>query len=384
MGMTLWRWIAGVAVGCAAIAAMLLPFPPTTPRTWATNAPAPLLGEMRKLTAAAGEAYAGVRAYRAAQALDRWTSVSRGADTTLIRLDRSVPPNVAATVRATVAEQWAGLATPVSGADAEVFVFVDSTSIPRAADSLGSRRLLEPRRFVDVAFALPQATDGKRCVALVRLRGSSPAHLNALGNQSLVGTCGFFAAFGSPGDRVRTWLAATGYRFARRSDWSVARPPATDVTSLYSLSESAGECLTGSRAGCAAALWTNASPNNVGPGSVGRLAWVLDPTVLTSARNAAMRSTTLGSAEDQLLADAARSLGAERFRQFWRASSAPDTAFLAAAGVGLDEWTQQWLSRTYGAAPSRPSVRMRDLFWLTVAAPLGLLIAARPRQRVLR
>jgi hypothetical protein len=97
-----------------------------------------------------------------------------------------------------------------------------------------------------------------------------------------------------------------------------------------------------------------------------------------------MRSTTFGIAEDQLLADAARSLGAERFRQFWRASAAPDTAFLAAAGVGLDEWTQQWLSRTYGAAPSRPSVRTRDVFWLAIAAPLTLLIAARPRQRILR
>lgn len=384
MGMTFWRWSAGVAVGCVAIAAMLLPFPPTAPRTWATNTPAPLAAEMRKLTAAAGDAHAGVRAYRAVQALDRWASVSKAADTTLVRIDGSVPPNVSAAVRAAVAEQWAGLGTSVSAADAEVFVYFDSTSIARSGDTLGTRRVLEPRRFVEVAFALPQATDGRRCVALVRLRGTSPAHLNALRSQSLVGTCGFFAAFGSPGGHVQTWLAATGYRFARRSDWSVARAPATDVTSLYTVSESAGQCLTGSRSGCAEALRVNASPGDVERGPIRRLAWILDPSVVTTATSTGTPATTLGSAEDQLLADAARSLGTERFRQFWQASSSPDTAFLAAAGVGLDEWTQQWLSRTYGAAPSRPSVRLRDLFWLAIAGPIALLIAARPRQRVLR
>jgi len=256
--------------------------------------------------------------------------------------------------------------------------------IPRVSDVAAKRRVLEPRRFLDVAFALPQATDGERCVALVRLRGVSPAHIAALRQQSLIGVCGFFAAFGLPGEGIRPWLTATGYRFARHSDWAVARAPAIDASSLYGLGDAGGLCLTGSTSGCLDALGVKrVGTGDERPGT-DRVAWVMDAATSTFATSPLPRPTTaLGAAEDGLLADAVRSIGPDRFAEFWASGATPDAAFLASTGSSLELWTQQWLTRTYGSIGERPSVRVRDVVWLAIAAPLLLVVAARPRERVL-
>ncbi len=378
MGVTVWRWTAGVAIGCSAIAALLLPFPPTVPEAWTSRAPAPLASELAALTQVAGEAQASVHAYRAAQALDRWRSTGAGGDTALVRFDRNVPPAVAGKTRSLVLEQWTALAIPVSARNAEVFVYVDSTPIPTAGNSAASRRWLEPGRLLDIAYALPAATDGNKCVALVRLRGVSDGHVDALRGSPLPGICGFYAAFGLPGNAIRDWLAASNFRFARRSDWSVARAPVTDASALYGLREAAARCLTGDPNACQSALGLEAQ-SAVRELRRGRLEWVLDADIPTTATAAAF----LGDAEEELLADAVRSVGAERFARFWRSPSAPDSAFLGAAGMAIEPWTQRWLTRAYGALPPRPRARMSDLLWLSIALTVGLFVARRPRQRVL-
>jgi len=379
MGVIVWRWSAGVAMGCAAIAALLLPFPPTVPETWTSAAPAPLALELASLTQVAGEAHAAVRSYRAAQALDRWSAARSDADTALVRVDRNVPPAVADKARSIVREQWSVLATPVSAQHAEVFVYVDSTPIPRVDGAATTRRWLEPRGPVDVAYALPGATGGKECVVLVRLRGVSESHVDALRSQSLVGICGFYGAFGLPGNGIQDWLVRSSYRFARRSDWSVARAPVTDASSVYALREAAARCLTGDAGACRGALRLE-PPHAVGEPQPGdRLEWVLDATAPPNSTAPAF----LGDAEDELLADAVRSVGAERFARFWRSASAPDSAFRSAAGIAIEPWTQRWLARVYGALPPRPSARVSDLLWLSIALAVSLLVARRPRERVL-
>jgi hypothetical protein len=384
MGMTLWRWGACVGLICAVIGAVLLPFPTATPQSWASNAPPALTVEIEKLTDAAVRAQAAVRSYRSLQALDRWNVARTRADTALIRMDTSVPAVVAAAAHTIVAERWAALGPLASAAHAEVFIYIDSTTIPRVSDASATRRVLEPRRFLDVAFALPQATDGQRCVALVRLRGVSPAHIAALRQQSLIGVCGFFAAFGMPGDGIRPWLVATGYQFARQSDWAVARAPAIDASSLYGLGDAGGLCLTGSASGCLDALGVNNGRVDDARPATDRLAWVMDAATSRYTTMPLARPTaSLGAAENGLLADAVRSVGPERFAEFWRSGSKPDAAFLTSTGTSLESWTQQWLTRTYGSLGERPSVRVRDVAWLAIAAPLLLVVAARPRERVL-
>ena len=379
MGMTIWRWSAGVAIGCAAIAALLLPFPPPVVERWTPAAPPPLADQIAGLTRVAGQAHAAVRAYRAAQALDRWSVARADADTTLVRFDRSVSPALSAQARRIILAQWAALAIPVSAQHAEVFVYVDSTPIPRADSRVVARRPIEPRALVDVAFALPGATGGRQCVALVRMRGVSAAHINALRNQSLIGVCGFFAAFGLPGDGVEAWLSRSNFRFARRSDWSVARAPATDAWALYGLSAPATHCLTGDGEACRIALRLEPRHTSETPAFGHRLASVLDAGVPPSATAPAL----LGDANDELLAAAVRSVGAERFARFWRSTSPPASAFLTATGTRMEQWTQRWLAQVYGAPPAQPSARVDDVVWLSIAAAVALLVTRRRREHVL-
>ena len=382
MSLILWRWSTGVALGCASLAALLLPFPPSVPQRWTPSAPAPLAREVSRLAADVGRTGAAVRAYRAATGLDRWRTARRTSDSVSIRIDGSVPPAIAAAARSVAAEQWAALGS-ASGAHAEVFVYVDSTTLARAATSVTSRRPLESRRLVDVAFALPEATDGSRCVSLVRLRGTTPAHVDALRLQSLVGACGFFAAFGLPGADIRQWLEATDYRAARRSDWHIALAPATDASAMYDLGAAGRRCMKGERGGCLEMLGAERSGRSARRDPSTSSPLLLDSFGPLGTANRARSRSELGNVEGELLMSAVREFGPERFGRFWRSSAAPDVAFSQATGVTLDAWTPAWLSRTIGALPTRPTIRGSHVVWLAVAFPLLLTVAARPRERVL-
>jgi hypothetical protein len=369
MGLTLMRWLGGVVVGCAAAAFALLPFPASTVESFSGRLPTPLAAEMARFRDVAATADRAVRSYRTAQGLERWNMNRRVGDTSSIRVDASVPADVEAVIRAVAAEQWAALGPAASGAHAQIYVYADSSTIPRASDATGVRRPLEPRGLIDVSFALPEATDGTHCVSVVRLRGLAPQNVRALRAQSLLGVCGFFAAFGMPGDGVHDWLTSTGYRAALRSDWHIARAPAVDATALYYLSEVGGRCLTGERGACARALRVgNRTGRAVSVGSDGA---------------PAPAKPLLGDAESEVLGAVVRELGAERFGAFWRSPASPEDAFVAAFGMTLDGWTHTWAARTYGAVPVRPTLGFRDVVWVAIAAPLLLLIAARRRERVL-
>lgn len=381
MGLTVWRWCAGVAGGCVAVAAALLPFPSGVEQSWAGATPAPLAAELGQLSGEIRLAHAALRTYRSTAGLERWKAASASNDTTAIRIDRTLPPAIANAARAIALDQWKTLGS-ASAAHSEIFIYLDTTAIPRASVAEGSRRSIEGRGMVDIAVALPEVTDDTRCVSLVRLRGLSAAHVDALRNQSLTGVCGFFAAFGKPGAHVARWLAETDYRFARRTDWHIPRAPAIDATSKYALSEHGGRCLTGSRASCLNALFI-ATDSTASMASTRAPAFVIEGVSSDAGTAAATSTRSLGDAESGFLADAVRAIGPERFTLFWTARETPNAAFATAAGVGLDEWTQRWTTRTYGAVSTRPVVRALDVVWLAVAMPVLVVIAVRPRERLL-
>ena len=384
MGMTLVRWSAGVALVCAAVAMALLPLPPSTAQSWSAASPAPLASEIAKFAAVAGRADESVRAYRAAQGIERWRVAGKSpGNAANILIDRSVPTSVAAAARAIAAEQWSALGATASPTNAQIFIVVDSTTIRRTADAAGVRRPLEPRRLVDVAFALPEATDGARCVTLVRLRGVSPAHIAALSNQSLLGVCGFFAAFGLPGEGIRQWLTATGYRTARRSDWHVARAPAVDAVAVYGLGEAGGRCLTNQPGACVEALGPARAVPSADARPPGSHEWVIDGALPATVGALGAPRGLLGDIEPELLLSAVRELGADRFGRFWRSSGTPAAAFESAFGTSLDSWTYAWVVRIYGRVSDRPTTRLRDVAWVALALPLLVVVAARRRERVL-
>jgi len=337
---------------------------------------------MVKFRDAAQATEQAVRAYRAAQGIERWSVGRRESDTSSIRIDDGVPANVAHAVRQVANEQWTALGASASGSNAQIFAYIDSTTIPRAVVVTGLRPL-DPRRFVDVVFALPEATDGAHCVTLVRLRGVSPAHVEALRRQSLVGVCGFFAAFGMPGRGVRAWLAGTGYRTARRSDWHVARAPAVDAAGAYGLGDAGGRCLTSQPGACVEALGAADAAARADSRTLRSYDWVIDGTYLPTASALGAPPGVLGDIEPELLLSAVRELRADRFGNFWRSSESPAAAFESAFGTSLDSWTHAWVVRTYGGAADRPTIRMRDVVWLALALPLLVAMAARRRERLL-
>jgi hypothetical protein len=274
-------------------------------------------------------------------------------------------------MRSTVQEQWQRAGNLASSTHAGVFVYFDTSAIPMppARES----RSVDVRRTADVWYALPQITDGERCVVLVRVRSAAIAQLTPLRERSLLGPCAYYAAFGQPGPNVRRWLEATDYRGARQPDWDRPRAPAVDASAIYALGSEAGRCLTGSRAHCRKAI------GGV-PGDTTRIR-VVDGNSSGEARGG--RTIALGEASTRFLADAVRELGPSRFASFWSSNMSTDSAFLAASGVSLDQWTAQWLERSYGAPRSMRVVRARDLLWLAVALPLLVLIATGRRERVL-
>ena len=382
MDLTPARWFIGIALGCATLAAVLSVEPRVSAPTWSPGPPKQLEDAMSGLRDAAIESQSAVRAYRLAQALDRWSSSP--SDGGPVRFDRSVPATTVKAARAIVQDQWTRLGPAPSAAHAEVFIYVDSAAIPRATNATNSRVVIEPRRLVEVRFALPEATDGQRCLVLVRLRGTTAAHIEALRNERLAGVCAFFAVFGLPGTGVARWLSSTGYTFARQSDWDVPRAPSTDPRAFYGLSVAGSGCLTGKANACVLALGAiSAADSTSARAAMPRVASALNgsgPRVLTSPTGPA---AALGDVEGRLLSDMVRDLGPERFARFWRADSAPDVALAAATGTSLDVWTHGWLMRAYGAAPEDTSIEVTDALWLAAAMPFLVLVAARRRERVL-
>jgi hypothetical protein len=81
------------------------------------------------------------------------------------------------------------------------------------------------------------------------------------------------------------------------------------------------------------------------------------------------RGVSLGTIETQLLSEMVRTLGPEKFGQFWRSNESPAVAFKAATGVSLGEWTHNLLVKTYGDQHLGPGVE-------TAGVGMGLLLIA--------
>ena len=369
MRLTIGRWGATVFACCALVAVVVLPLPRRATTTWAGIYPAAMSSSVEALSVAAADLNDAVRDYRVAQGVARWKA-HKSADP--LQIDAGTPAPVADFVRTVAEGEWRRVGDGASANHAAVFVYFDTSTIAGVA-SPHNRRTAEPRRTADVWYALPEITDGERCVVLVRIRTSALAQLANLRDRSLLGPCAYFAAFGKPGPAVHRWLEATNYRAVRAPDWDRPRAPAVDEVALYTLNPEASRCLTGQPGSCGRVLRRDAAP--------GVTARVVDGN--SSGESIKHRTLLLGEASPRFLADAVREFGRPRFSQFWTSRAPLDSAFAAAANVSLDEWTVRWLERSYGKPQRLAAVRLHDVLWLAVLFPLVVLIAARRRERVL-
>ncbi|OLC78144.1 MAG: hypothetical protein AUH78_03045 [Gemmatimonadetes bacterium 13_1_40CM_4_69_8] len=312
----------------------------------------------------------GTPARQRAQAVaDEW----RAADGSLRLLGarehfRAVAPNAWAGTSLVVVSESAGVWTAAPRiADSAIHVAWEQLRLGEtkvrvavilqlAAGSQGrDRPLPEEGR---AAYLTPDSTDRTTCIAVVSagsywtriLTGDerAPRRVSfAALVQSLkagLGPCAFYAAYGTPGKSVRSWLASRGWDLAltldagqRGQQWSSVIEMADRRypwfwEAVYSLPSSAVGCLAGRPDGCGAAVLAGASDDPAVP----------FPDILRIDRRWG-RVPRLVEGQ-RFLGDVARAVGRDRFLSFWTSPLSVDTALAAALKHPVGEWTADWQS----------------------------------------
>lgn len=251
----------------------------------------------------------------------------------------------------------------------------------------GSRLLVVLRdsdRWAQPIYVLPSALDG-RCAAVVTIdwnltwlrRETTRAEGTNLEPwlRERLGPCLYYASFGEPGPQISAWLSERYFKVANTADWNAAPPnislredpPSFDM--LFSnMSFEAVACTSGKVARCRNAVehtqqdemrQFGARPT-YGTGVIHRAFW---------PRNFPF--------DDHYLSGLVREMGRERFARFWTSRAPVDSAFLAAFGQPLDQWTAHW-ARTWvpDMPPFGPAPRPIAIVYVIALAVVAIALAA--------
>lgn len=276
---------------------------------------------------------------------------------------------------AAVARQWTALGNP-KGTRTIVALVIDTIRTPHGFPRTRGFMLGMP-----IDIFLPSAETNAACVAVGALHtwpaSANYARINArlLAARetiaSLLSPCAFYAAFGAPSPSIQRWLNDVRWTPARLADWNEAssswqlalnNPPlpnargvrddATDRLRWF-ISPPGQACVAGERGTCARVLF---EPHHLGIDSAWRA------NVVTSSSNDATNfyymagATLLGPAEGSILSEMVRTLGRDRFQQFWHSSLPAADALTQAGGEDADSWTRAWARRMYGPMTIEPRV----------------------------
>jgi hypothetical protein len=279
---------------------------------------------------------------------------------------------------------------------ATVFFILDTVSAVR-----GHLRGKRTRGALAVDYVLP--TDSShRCLVIARAHPVTTRRLyeaelrSRISRERLLGPCAYFESFGAPGRSVRRWLDDRGWQFAQRS--VLSEPPirwldGTPDTSYrsridleYVMGVSGRSCAGGRDEACMEAL-LSPSPRDDRRAALRLEEGIVSPGFFNpfvhGDNSWFAGSWPLGSREWTLLSDMARSLGPERFEQFWTSDLPIEQAFRTAAGFSAATWTREWIETTYHPQATGPSLPAGATGFaaLLLIVSLGLtIIAARRRQ----
>lgn len=250
----------------------------------------------------------------------------------------------------------------------------------------GSRLLVVLRdtyRWGQPIYVLPSALDG-RCAAVVtidwNLTWLRREATRALGTnlepwlREKLGPCLYYASFGEPGPQISAWLAERHFKVANTADWNAAPPtfvlrddpPSFDML-ISNTSFDAVACMSGQVARCQNAVERTQldelrfrSRLTYGTGVVHRTFW---------PRNFPF--------DDHYLSGLVREMGRDRFARFWTSRSPVDSAFLAAFGQPIDQWTAHW-ARTWvpDMPPFGPAPRPIAIAYVIAVAAVATALAA--------
>ena len=381
MARELRPWLSGVLLACGVIGLAYLPPRGVTPtRQRDIQAPQPSAARKRAQALAlqwrSADRSARLAEYRQRLRQEIAHHRATGRPGPLLHLGGrdAVPPASRQLLQSALDTVWHHLGLGVS--KVSVVVVMDWKGATTSAD--------EPQESAGVLYLLPDSTDRGTCMTLIpgglwprRVLAPETANdtrfdwftLRLEWLRNGLGPCAFYAAYGTPGEPVRQWLAARQYDLARSPDWNASggeRPlgwplmsPATKTWNwygVYSLPAAAVACLAGRANGCRAAVLAGA-----------------DRGALPSLRQLAperrwWREERL-SQSYRYLSDVAREVGRDRFLRFWNSPLPVDTALTAALRAPVGEWTARWQRRFAPRLPLGASAP-------PLAAAVGIMLAA--------
>lgn len=234
------------------------------------------------------------------------------------------------------------------------------------------RGITRYRPQTEVRYQFPERA-GDRCRVFIRTfdpNDVKQAFTAEKSPQQLLGPCGFFAAFGEPGPAVRQWLVAGGWQYAVDGSWTTAAvipewwqdrgifkgpAPALQLIAVGG----ATECMKGDLEVCERIAAMRAVSRWMGP-QVGA-----GSHALSLGRTRYYRGA-IGVQAGELLSDAVREMGREKFKAFWTSSDSVSVAYEKASGERWGSFLQRWMIAHYGELHPGPRMSAYALATSTI------------------
>jgi hypothetical protein len=219
---------------------------------------------------------------------------------------------------------------------------------------------------------LPEQTDGRTCLVILpailqhgmQTESTLRWWRNTLRRQvsRAVAPCVLRAVLGPPGPEIAKWLVARGFDLGGSIGWAVGGNAGVEYQGVWddrlALDQTGMPQLMLRIVGeLPAAYQSTATARCAGdvPGSCAGLITAyparprgLGPMIRTS-RPEWGRLNPLSGYTESFISDLIEERGLETFRRFWTSTAPVNTAFSAAYGTSLDDWTHDWVRRSVGA-----------------------------------
>lgn len=389
------RWVGAALVACLALALAYLPprggvEAKSSGTVFFTGQPATGTPARRRAQALAEEwrgADASLQLLVARHRLQEIARAARVGSRSLVVVSESAGMVIATPVIADSAARLAWRQLGLGETKVGVALVIQLQSLARTRD--------QPLREAGVvAYLAPDSTDRTTCIAVVNagrywtrvvrgdVRGERTFEGLVLTLKAGLGPCAFYAAYGSPGKPVRSWLAARRWDLASSLDagprgrsnslYGMAEPRFSWYwDAIYTLPPTALACLASRPEGCRAAVLAGASDDPTVPfPDIMRVEvdrrWDRAPRLVEGYR---------------FLGDVAREVGRDRFLTFWTSAQPVDTALAAALKRPVGEWTAEWQRDFVGPIRLGPTPPLGGVAMALAIAVLALAIVARTAAR---
>jgi hypothetical protein len=360
MALTPFRWVVAVVAACLICSIVYL-----RPEPIETSAPRPGSALEQTRWAYAGQARYVARKLRTAQIIDSIRpELARAGAPIRMHLGASVPGHLKGALD-TLVMRATGDVSSTGRIGVDVFVIYDTLSMLRGAQ-IGT--------FGATADYLLPERSGDRCAVVLRFgrdlayeTPASTAFRSEQAAQQLLGPCGFYRAFGLPGQQIDAWLRRSGWAFAGDGSWTTAASPmAPDniefrstfmffETPLSFLSIDGAHCLMKETEACERVVFATDTSRRRRMTFLGTNVLSTPYLPLGFARSSYRAGGALGRRHAFLMADMVRTVGRDRFARFWTSEESPSAAFKSATGESITDWTSRWIANQYGpAAPNGP------------------------------